>query len=108
MCSECPQGNGAMWCKGDCVWLDEDCIGRSLVRRLTTVEALKNGWEKIRSSIPGQGLDDLEVSCGTGHNATSCSQCPRDHGFEWCNGDCVWFEEEYIESKLLQRLEATP
>ena len=24
-CSECPQGNGPLWCNGDCKWLNEAC-----------------------------------------------------------------------------------
>lgn len=24
-CAECPQGNGAAWCKGDCIWLNNAC-----------------------------------------------------------------------------------
>lgn len=29
------------------------------------------------------------VNCG-GHIAPSCSECPRQHGQNWCNGDCWW------------------
>ena len=25
-CSECPQGNGAAWCNGDCTWQDDECV----------------------------------------------------------------------------------
>jgi len=25
-CAECPQGNGADWCSGDCVWKDNQCV----------------------------------------------------------------------------------
>merc|ERR1712154_661002 len=25
-CSECPQGNDATWCGGECTWLDGKCI----------------------------------------------------------------------------------
>mmetsp|Transcript_23202 Transcript_23202/g.41483 ORF Transcript_23202/g.41483 Transcript_23202/m.41483 type:complete len:105 (+) Transcript_23202:304-618(+) len=25
-CSECPQGNGANWCNGDCQWVADSCI----------------------------------------------------------------------------------
>lgn len=27
-CSECPQGNGASWCNGDCEWKNEECISK--------------------------------------------------------------------------------
>ena len=29
-CSECPQGHGAGWCNGDCVWLNDECTTPSL------------------------------------------------------------------------------
>jgi len=25
-CAECPQGNGAAWCNGDCTWQDNECV----------------------------------------------------------------------------------
>ena len=25
-CAECPQGHGAAWCSGDCVWFDAACV----------------------------------------------------------------------------------
>ena len=25
-CAECPQGNGANWCNGDCQWINDECI----------------------------------------------------------------------------------
>merc|ERR1712038_502379 len=25
-CSECPEGNGALWCNGDCIWSNDQCI----------------------------------------------------------------------------------
>jgi len=28
-CSECPQGNGASWCNGDCEWINENCVLRA-------------------------------------------------------------------------------
>ena len=28
ICSECPQGNGASWCKDDCVWKNGRCVGQ--------------------------------------------------------------------------------
>ena len=29
-CPECPQGNGAYWCNGDCVWLNGECVDRGM------------------------------------------------------------------------------
>ena len=25
-CADCPQGNGANWCNGDCQWVDGSCF----------------------------------------------------------------------------------
>ena len=25
-CSDCPQGHGAAWCNGDCVWSNNVCV----------------------------------------------------------------------------------
>ena len=60
-CSECPQGNGAGWCNGDCVWESGSCVAAS----------------------------ENSVSCG-GHQANTCAECPQGNGAGWCNGDCVW------------------
>ena len=27
-CSECPQGNGASWCNGECEWKNEECVSK--------------------------------------------------------------------------------
>ena len=67
-CAECPQGQGAGWCNGNCTWLDDICIGP---------------------------LSNL-VSCG-GHYATSCASCPQGQGETWCNGDCTWLEDSCID-----------
>ena len=29
-CSECPQGNGAYWCNGDCKWFNGECVERGM------------------------------------------------------------------------------
>ena len=35
------------------------------------------------------------VSCGH-HRADTCYDCPRGQGSNWCNGDCVWDDEQSI------------
>ena len=25
-CEDCPQGNGASWCNGDCNWINDQCV----------------------------------------------------------------------------------
>ena len=34
-CTECPQGNGASWCNGDCTWSDEQCISKGKIKVLS-------------------------------------------------------------------------
>ena len=29
-CADCPQGNGASWCNGDCQWVNEQCQSKGL------------------------------------------------------------------------------
>lgn len=33
-CDECPQGNGASWCNGQCEWVDEKCVRSSQLEHL--------------------------------------------------------------------------
>ena len=35
------------------------------------------------------------VSCGN-HEAKSCADCTQGNGASWCNGQCVWENEECI------------
>jgi hypothetical protein len=37
------------------------------------------------------------VSCG-GHFASSCAECPQGNGAAWCNGDCIWVNNQCQES----------
>lgn len=67
-CAECPQGNGAAWCNGECVWHNDQCIHED--------------------NIP-------LVNCG-GHMANSCFECPQDNGASWCNGECLWQNNQCI------------
>jgi len=61
-CAACPQGNGAVWCNGDCVWKGGRCASIEPVEK---------------------------VSCGS-HSANTCSECPQGNGASWCNGQCKW------------------
>ena len=29
-CADCPQGNGAFWCNGDCEWVNGQCQSKGL------------------------------------------------------------------------------
>ena len=49
-CSDCPQGNGANWCNGDCTWTLDQCLPTSVANK---------------------------VNCGS-HHAPSCFLCSYD------------------------------
>ena len=42
-------------------------------------------------------ISGSEVSCG-GHYAPTCSDCPQGNGAAWCNGDCVWSNNECVKA----------
>jgi len=42
-----------------------------------------------------------QVSCGN-HKATSCDECPQGHGRSWCNGDCLWINDQCIDNNNKQ------
>jgi len=59
-CADCPQGNGAAWCNGDCKWINNQC------------------------------QLDAKLCGDTGPSVVSCSQCPNgEYGCNG-NGDCAW------------------
>ena len=34
-----------------------------------------------------------KVTCGR-HSAPSCKECPNGNGASWCNGECMWKNDE--------------
>ena len=76
-CADCPQGNGASLCNGDCTWIIDQCT-----------ETLTTG--AISSTI-----STISLSCG-GHYASSCENCPQGNGAYWCNGDCNWINDQCV------------
>ena len=36
-----------------------------------------------------------QVSCGN-HQASSCQECPQGNGPSWCNGDCIWSNNQCV------------
>ena len=77
-CYEC----GTNWtvCNGECMWSDGKCQKKGNIMLFMIHNSI---------SICVYILFTEGVSCG-GHQAGSCSQCPKGHGASWCNGDCVW------------------
>lgn len=61
-CSQCPLGNGANWCHGDCTWCDS-----------------KQECQEKNADCPV--TKQKRVVCG-GHTAASCEECPQGHGEE--------------------------
>ena len=116
-CAECPQGNGASWCNGDCIWANGKCsalngscsecncyhnetcsagyhplVGDGYCHDETNTEQCDfDGGDCCSSNDDFSG----SVSCGN-HNAISCSECPQGNGASWCNGDCQWKNTECI------------
>ena len=73
-CAECPQGNGAFWCNGECEWTYSEDGGEC----------------KSKSSQLGSNT----VDCG-GRFAHTCFQCTNElnnntDGSQ-CGGDCYWW-----------------
>lgn len=55
-CSECPQGNGEIWCNGDCVWKHDTCsepLDKYIARGWKTIIS------KVKSWLPDCGMDML-------------------------------------------------
>jgi len=63
-CGDCPQGNGAGWCNGDCHWVDGECVGTGAeLSRLrpsgpvTTwageLEAMRVGSDLLQAALGG-------------------------------------------------------
>jgi len=50
-CAECPQGNGAAWCNGDCTWENNQCVKKP------------------------------KKECGKGKFADKCAECPSGPKF---------------------------
>jgi len=101
-CYECPQGNGAAWCNGECSWIDNQCqpFGTTPTpiapptkspTDLPTVSPTKlpTGFPTKSTTSPTSTL----VSCGN-HNAPSCYECPQGNGAAWCNGECSWIDNQ--------------
>merc|ERR1712142_1215031 len=40
-----------------------------------------------------------DVSCGN-HRARSCAECTQGHGRSWCNGDCLWMNNQCMQSNI--------
>ena len=73
---------------GDCD-SDSDCAG-SLVCGTDNCQAHHAG---AHPSADCCVAPVAPVSCG-GHDASTCQDCPQGHGHYWCNGDCVWTNNE--------------
>jgi len=89
-CAECPQGNGAAWCNGDCIWVNNQCQESNTSPTPAPV-APSTPLPVASPTTP--------VSCG-GHYASSCAECPQGNGAAWCNGDCIWINDQCQQSDV--------
>ena len=89
-CSECPEGNGASWCKGDCNWKNGECISKYGVIKTELCSACICYHNDTCSlgihPLVGNGVCDDETNnvechfdggdcCGACINTEYCSQC---------------------------------
>ena len=98
-CAECPQGNGASWCNGECFWEDGQCK----LQQEFVVSCGSHNSQSCAGCGPDASWcngdcywqDDQcklkMVSCGN-HESQSCAGCGSVASL--CNGDCFWGEDK--------------
>mmetsp|Transcript_27573 Transcript_27573/g.59894 ORF Transcript_27573/g.59894 Transcript_27573/m.59894 type:complete len:233 (-) Transcript_27573:41-739(-) len=104
-CSQCPGSKGAVWCNGDCRWVDGLCLavndtvncGRKFATSCSQCTTGDHGDRECAGDCYWTGTQCLEVkvSCGA-HRAPSCDLCPQGHGESWCHGNCTWLEGQCL------------
>ena len=62
---------------------------------LTTKTSKTNGFDTIEIDLVFFLFFIDNVNCGS-HSASSCADCPMDNGEDWCNGDCVWMNQQCV------------
>jgi hypothetical protein len=88
-CVECPQGFGAAWCNGECIWQNDQCVSQSGIDAPST--------NPTPTPTPAPAAASSTVSCGN-HEASSCSDCPEGNGAAWCNGERGWQNDQCVSS----------
>jgi len=80
----------------DCVdiWKAKKCNNMKKKNRCGKEEVMQN-CQQTCDLCGGSGGSGSQVSCG-GHYADSCSDCPQGNGASWCNGDCIWYNDQCI------------
>lgn len=63
-CADCPQGNGASWCNGDCQWSDGSCVAQSATPAPTRCqsEGTQCGNDGSTGTYMGDCCDGLECT----------------------------------------------
>lgn len=70
-CEGCPQGNGAAWCNGECLWWNDNCVLRSDFGECTAVTCNICGLDQCQS----------ESSCEWMTTTNLCRPYPSETGF---------------------------
>merc|ERR550532_3025641 len=73
-CADCPQGNGASWCNGDCQWVNGHCQSKGLpyIEKMCKGDL---GCSKIGGTYKWKG----DGQCDDKNNNEAC---------DWDGGDC--------------------
>merc|ERR1712048_242604 len=75
-CAECPQGNGAAWCNGECIWRNNECVHQD--DDVPTGSPTKSPVDTPSPTKSPIATPD-PISCG-GHFAPTCAECPQGNG----------------------------
>ena len=93
-CSDCPQGNGASWCNGDCKWLSGQCID-GMFNSLVGDGFCNDGTNNAGCLFDGGDC------CGNCANTDLCTECTcHDEGALPLDLSCKL--KEYFQN-LLER-----
>ena len=62
-CADCPQGNGAVWCQGDCKWINDECIFFVISNPLVGNDVCNNETNNYECNFDGG--DCCSTNCET-------------------------------------------
>ena len=73
-CADCPQGNGAAWCNGECEWVDDACVPGPTSGVLET-RVLFSVWDTSKDADNAELIDvgDTNEQTGFGNEGTGTS-----------------------------------
>jgi hypothetical protein len=90
-CPDCPQGNGASWCNGDCKWLSGQCIDGNFN------SLVGDGFCNDGTNNPGCLFDGGDC-CGTNVNTVYCADCIC-YSHDTCDGPLDLISDGYCNDE---------